>query len=181
MSSAIASKLSDEKSRTSKICHLSYNAHTGILIVNVKLNSVPYALAIRSFDLLIAFELSAMNIRREVKPYGSVTTTIGNWTKEPDCSWSPAKGRINCVVEVGLSESTRHLSFDARYWLETHSSSVELVVTITVNRDHPEIIFNRWGNPWKSLYDKSFSKSNRIPPIISDKQYGICYWRVLYK
>ncbi|KAJ5795227.1 hypothetical protein N7457_001826 [Penicillium paradoxum] len=87
-----------------------------------------------------------MNVHHDVRPFGSTTVTVGNWTKEADCCWAPAStnARLSFVVEVGLSESARQLALDARSWLEPHSSSVKLVVTISINRQNPEIILQRW-------------------------------------
>ncbi|KAL4812559.1 hypothetical protein BDW67DRAFT_169926 [Aspergillus spinulosporus] len=105
-----------------------------------------HELAIRSFDSLISLELRAMNVHRDVKPLGSTTVTVGDWNKEADCCWAPASAntRLSFVVEVGLSESARQLALDARSWLETDSSSVKLVVTISIKREHPEIQLHRW-------------------------------------
>jgi hypothetical protein len=105
-----------------------------------------HELAIRSFDSLISLELRAMNVHRDVRPFGSTTVTVGNWKKEADCCWAPAStnARLSFVVEVGLSESARQLALDARGWLETYSSSVKVVVTISIKRESPEIILHRW-------------------------------------
>jgi hypothetical protein len=87
-----------------------------------------------------------MNVDDDVWPLGSTTVTIGNWKKEADCCWAPTStnARLSFVVEVGLSESMRKLALDARGWLETPSSSVKLVVTISIKHDNPEINFHRW-------------------------------------
>jgi hypothetical protein len=96
--------------------------------------------------MLISRELHAMPLDEEVTPLGSTTVTVGDWTKEADCCWAPdsTSTRLTFVVEVGLSESERQLAFDADSWLETLSSSVKLVVTISINCESPEIILNRW-------------------------------------
>ncbi|KAJ5082333.1 hypothetical protein N7532_011376 [Penicillium argentinense] len=142
---AQSSRLSDDRSRTSKYSRFFFNAETGILIAKVMPNAA-HELAIRSFDSLISLELRAMNVHRDVRPFGSTTVTVGNWKKEADCCWAPAStnARLSFVVEVGLSESARQLALDARGWLETYSSSVKLVVTISINSEHPEIILHRW-------------------------------------
>ncbi|KAL4869476.1 hypothetical protein BDV12DRAFT_208562 [Aspergillus spectabilis] len=123
-------------------CRFSFNTETGILIAKVKPNPA-HELAIRSFDLLISLELRAMNVYRDMRPFGSTTVTVGNWKKEADCCWAPASTntRLSFVVE---SESARQLALDACGWLETYSSSVKLVVTISIKRENPEIILRRW-------------------------------------
>ncbi|EAW13241.1 uncharacterized protein ACLA_016870 [Aspergillus clavatus NRRL 1] len=139
------SKLSSEWSRTSKSSRFFTNAETRILIVKF-MPGPAHELAIRRFDLLISLELRAMNVDNDMSSLGSTTVTVGNWTKEADCCWAPASPnvRLSFVVEVGLSESARKLALDARGWLETYSSPVKLVVTISINRDTPEIILHRW-------------------------------------
>ncbi|OJI99635.1 hypothetical protein ASPVEDRAFT_521640 [Aspergillus versicolor CBS 583.65] len=79
-----------------------------------------------------------------MRPFGSTTVTIGDWTKEADSCWAPASTdtSLSFVVEIGLS--ARQFALDAHGWLETGSSSVKLVVTIGINRDNPEIILRRW-------------------------------------
>ncbi|KAJ5281418.1 hypothetical protein N7478_006790 [Penicillium angulare] len=155
------SKLSDDRSRTSKYSRLSYNAETRILIAKVMPNPA-HELAIRLFDELISFELRAINVRREVKPLGSTTVTVGNWKKEADCCWAPDltnPRRLSFVMEVGLSESARRLALDARGWLETYSSSVKLVVTIGIKRETPEIVFHRW-----ELISREYGVQTRSSP-----------------
>ncbi|KAL2822039.1 hypothetical protein BJX63DRAFT_180906 [Aspergillus granulosus] len=147
---AQASKLSDERSRARYWCRFTFNTETGILIAKVMV-SLPHDLAVRLFERIIFRELMAMNVDRELMPGGSTTHMIGNWTKEPDCSWAPGPRSKNpkpsFVVEVGLSESMPHLALDACGWLETPSSSVKLVITITIRRQHPEIILQQWELP----------------------------------
>ncbi|KAJ5562827.1 hypothetical protein N7461_001588 [Penicillium sp. DV-2018c] len=136
--------LSDDRSRTSKYSRFCFNAETGILIAKVMPNS-GHGLATRSFDPLISLELRAVNVHRNVRPFSSTTVTIGNREKGADCCWAPTStnARLSFVVEVGLSESTRQLALDARGWLETSSSSVKHVVTISIKRENPEIILHR--------------------------------------
>ncbi|KAJ5495019.1 hypothetical protein N7539_000135 [Penicillium diatomitis] len=139
------SRLSDDGLRTSKYCRFFFNTETGTLIAKVMPHPA-HELVIRLFDSLISLELRMINVHRDVMPFGSTTVTIGNWKKEADCCWAPASTnpRLSFVVEVGLSESTRQLALDTRGWLETYSSSVKLVVTISINRENPEIILQRW-------------------------------------
>lgn len=133
-------RLCDNQTPTSKFCRFFFNPETGLLIA--KLMARPaHELAVRSFDLLVYHELHAMNVHDHLKPFGSTRSTIGNWTKQADCCWSPTSSTDampSLVVEVGLSESTRQLALSARHWLET-LSSVGIVVTITINRKRPEI------------------------------------------
>ncbi|KAL4748442.1 hypothetical protein BDW72DRAFT_205640 [Aspergillus terricola var. indicus] len=104
---------------------------TGNLIAKIIPDSA-HQFAIRSFDLLVHFQLRAMDVHHDMVPLGSTTVTIGYWKNEADCCWAPAltDTRLSFVMEVGLSESQRQLSLIARSWLQPFSSSVKLVVTI---------------------------------------------------
>jgi hypothetical protein len=116
----------------------------------------------RAFDMLIFCELHAIHLDEDVTPLGSTTVTVGDWTKEADCCWAPdsTSTRLTFVVEVGLPESERQLAFDADSWLETLSSSVKLVVTISINCERPEIILNRWELVPRRTYPRM-----RSPPF----------------
>ncbi|RHZ59722.1 uncharacterized protein CDV56_105792 [Aspergillus thermomutatus] len=141
---AVFSRLSDDRSRTSKLSRFSYS-ETGTLVAKV-MPSPEHHLSASSFEFLINLELHSMGLRHDVDSLGSATVTIGTWKKEADCCWAPAQQdtELSFVVEVGLSESARHLALDARWWLEARSSSVKLVVTIGINRMNPEVIMQRW-------------------------------------
>ncbi|PKX94696.1 uncharacterized protein P174DRAFT_512809 [Aspergillus novofumigatus IBT 16806] len=140
----VFSKLVEEKSRVNKSSRFTYSNNTGTLIIKVMLHP-EHDIAARRFDLLIASELDTMGVH-DIDPLGSTTVTIGSWKKEADCSWGPFQQRaeLNLAVEIGLSESMRHLATDARGWLETPSSTVKLVVTISIDRTQPEVVFRRW-------------------------------------
>ncbi|KAJ5562787.1 hypothetical protein N7535_002767 [Penicillium sp. DV-2018c] len=158
---AQSSRLSDDLSRSSKYSRFFFNAETGTLIAKVMPDRA-HEFAIRSFDEMISLELRAMNLHRDVRPCGSATVTVGNWKKEADCSWTPdlTNGKPSFVVEVGLSESARRLALDARGWLETYSSSVKLVVTISIKRQNPEIILHRW-----ELVPREYGVRTRSSPV----------------
>ncbi|KAL2814946.1 hypothetical protein BJX63DRAFT_390884 [Aspergillus granulosus] len=107
--------------------------------------------AAERFRQIIAREMFAMNLDEELDALGSMTVSIGNWMKEADCCWAPPppskKPKISFVVEIGLSESMPHLALGAHGWLETPTSSVNLVVTIAIRSNHPEIILQQWELP----------------------------------
>jgi hypothetical protein len=155
------SRLSDDRSRTSKYSRLLYNTETRILIAKIMPNTA-HELAIRLFDSLIFRKLGAMNVYDDVLPLGSTTVTVGNWKKEADSCWAPAStnARLSFVVEVGLSESARRLALNARGWLETHSSSVKLIVTISIKRETPEIVLHRW-----ELVSRGYGVLTRASPL----------------
>ncbi|KAL2819743.1 hypothetical protein BJX63DRAFT_418698 [Aspergillus granulosus] len=137
------SKLVDERSRAWKYCRFSYNIETGILIARVMIRIAHIAAGV--FDTIMGPKLTAMNVLGEIVSYRSTTVEAGNWEKGADCSWGPPgpNDSHSFVVEIGSSESARRLALDAHGWLE-NCPSVELVVTITVQHNHPEIILRRW-------------------------------------
>lgn len=137
---AQSARLSDDASRTSKYCRFSFNTESRILIAKITSNPA-HQLAIRSFDWLIFREPEAMQADDDMDPLGSSTVTVRNWTREADCCWlASTNPQLSFVVEVGLSESSQHLALAARGWLESRSSSVQLVVTIAINRENPELV-----------------------------------------
>lgn len=84
----LSDRLCDNQTPTSKFCRFFFNPETGLLIA--KLMARPaHELAVRSFDLLVYHELHAINVQGHLKPFGSTRVTIGNWTKQADCCWSP--------------------------------------------------------------------------------------------
>lgn len=139
------SRLSDDRLRTRKYVRLLYNSETRILIAKVMPNPA-HEFTVRSFDSLVSGALYAMGVENDVWNLGSTTVTIGAWKKEADCCWAtaPTTASLSLVVEVSLSESASRLALDARSWLETQASSVELVITITIKRNAPEIDLQRW-------------------------------------
>ncbi|KAL2814945.1 hypothetical protein BJX63DRAFT_431049 [Aspergillus granulosus] len=145
---AQASELSDNRSRTSKYCRFTYNTATKILIAKVMPLSAAHEMTAGNVRDVMARERFAMDLDRELADLGSLTASIGDWTKEANCSWGPRpcgeRPSLSFVVEIGFSESMPHLALDARGWIETLSSSVNLVVTIAIHCDRPEIILQQW-------------------------------------
>ncbi|CAG8888512.1 unnamed protein product [Penicillium egyptiacum] len=159
------SRLTDDRSRTSKYCRFSFNTETGLLIAKV-LPKPAHELAIRLFDSLMTLRLHDMHVHDEVLPFGSTTVEAGKWKKEADSSWAPASTNMpSFVVEVGLSESKPQLARDAHGWL-THSSSV-IVVTISIKRNAPDIILCRWEVvPRAGVHTRSSPLSPRCTAVL---------------
>ena len=82
---------------------------------------------------LIYKQLIAMDVDLECLTLGSPRNELGDWIKEPDVCWAPAfsSNKPTCVIEIGTSESTSHLSVDAHGWLEAPQSPVQAVITIS--------------------------------------------------
>jgi len=86
-------------------------------------------------------ELDNMNC--DIAPRGGVKTSMSNVVKTPDCAWGPLKldDYSTCVLEAGVSESSRGLARDAKIWLEHRESHVTQVVTVKISRTRPEMVF----------------------------------------
>ena len=148
----------DDLSPATKYCRLCYDSDTKTLVTKA-LPSPEHEIVTASLQILIAFQLHSMELDDEVDCLNSTTVGIGNWNKEADCCWAPAaqKTELSFVLEVGLSESSRHLAIDARGWLETRGTSVNLVITIEIDRAHPIVNIHQWelGTPNCSISTRS--------------------------
>lgn len=142
---ALSDRLGDDISLTSKSCRFYFNQKTAVLIAKLMVRPA-HELAARSFDMLVWLELHAINFQDHLKPFGSTRFTIGNWSKEADCCWSPISSterQPSLVVEVGLSESTQQLALSARHWVES-MPSVSIAIVIAIDRRRPQIALHRW-------------------------------------
>ncbi|KAH8705065.1 hypothetical protein BGW36DRAFT_353490 [Talaromyces proteolyticus] len=128
-----------------KFVRLSYNKNTQLAVFKVMYGTA-HELACREFLYCIYDELTAMNVMRELDSLGTSTVTIGNWTKQADECWAPKAQDTNLrvIFEIGLSESSRHLAMDARGWLETQGSTIELAITMIVDQSNPSITIQLW-------------------------------------
>ncbi|KAK9241876.1 hypothetical protein V1506DRAFT_525062 [Lipomyces tetrasporus] len=124
---SIASNLSDDSCRVSKFARLFYNVTTQTLIVKITPSPEHEAASLAFYDC-IRDEISAMNLEHEVEPLGSTTVQIGDWKKEADECWavSTQNTQITTILEIELSESSRRLALEARGWLETRGSLVQV-------------------------------------------------------
>ena len=142
---SVVTKLSDEASRPSKLSRVLYSPKTSTLVLKV-VPGPDHEIATRELSSEILLQLNQMNVLHEIDEFGSSTVRIGDRVKEADMSWAPSgqTGQLSTVVETGLSESSRRLALNARGWLETAGSTVELVVTLDLNRDAPQMAVKRW-------------------------------------
>ncbi|KAL3455932.1 hypothetical protein BJX64DRAFT_294601 [Aspergillus heterothallicus] len=81
---------------------------------------------------------------------GRHSAPLGN--KEADKAWGPIRGPPGrnmdwptLVVETAFSETNSKLRSDVRYWERAVAGNVNLIITIRVARNHPEIIIEKWG------------------------------------
>lgn len=140
----IHAQLTEKTSRLTKTSRLKYN-NNGTLIIKVMPEPV-HEVAAGNFDRYITAALDTMGVGQELDALRSTTVEIGSFKKEADAAWGP-RGRdtiLNLILEIGLSESRPHLSMDARGWLETPTSTVQVAVLVGINRTQPEIEIRRF-------------------------------------
>ncbi|KAJ5551046.1 hypothetical protein N7461_005744 [Penicillium sp. DV-2018c] len=124
--------LSADDTRPCKFVKLRYHRPTELLLVKVKpcWDDENLIFLVRN---LIDKQLIAMDVDLECLTLGSPRIELGDWIKEPDVCWAPAFSphKPTCVIEIGTSESTSHLSVGVRGWLEAPQSPVQAVITIS--------------------------------------------------
>lgn len=104
---------------------------------------------------------SPSGVFNEVDPCGSTTVTHGDWTKEADAAWglSGQALHLTLVLETGVSESDAQLAMDARGWLESEQTTVQVAVTISVNRSVPRVCLKKY-----EIGQRSFNTATRASP-----------------
>ncbi|KAE8372174.1 hypothetical protein BDV26DRAFT_274624 [Aspergillus bertholletiae] len=103
-----------------------------------------------------------MELKKEIRSRGSTTVRIGNWVKEADESWvlTTNNSPITTTLEIGLSESSQKLATDARGWLETNGTTVQVALTMAINRSRPQVVINRYElSPPQSITRTRASRS----------------------
>lgn len=88
--------------------------------------------------------MSLMGLRWEMDTLITPIISIGDWYRVAGCCWSPAGNDTSLILEVGLSESSEELANIAKGWLETPGSTVQMVVTIDINRDEARVRITLW-------------------------------------
>jgi hypothetical protein len=105
----------------------------------------PHEIASRHFEAILNIKLHDMKCFEDIVLIGSMTQSMPTVRKEPDGSWGSARNDWpTCVLESGVSESSRSLHRDAKIWLDNKESHVTQVVTIKIHRTQPKIVFNVW-------------------------------------
>ncbi|KAJ5977523.1 hypothetical protein N7501_000865 [Penicillium viridicatum] len=124
--------LSADDTRPCKFVKLQYHRPTELLLVKV-MPGWDHENLIFLVRKLIERQLIAMDVDLECLTLGSPRNELGDWIKEPDVCWASAfsSNKPTCVIEIGTSESTSHLSVDAHDWLEAPQSPVQAVITIS--------------------------------------------------
>lgn len=149
---SIAKKLLFGELLISKAVRLTYESRSRDLTAKIKLGP-PYETAIELITYLIYNKARFLGCGKLTKPVGSATMAFGTWFKQADKCLKPyspiAPKPVSFTIEVGISESDPLLAAEANEWLrpKNASPSVKLVLTISINRTRPDILFQLWENP----------------------------------
>jgi hypothetical protein len=138
---SIFQRLSD----SSRSTRLLYNWKESTLVVKITLGAL-HEVAAEHFKGRVFLRICNMGLLDEVSLLGSLEVQFGDFIKQPDGSWGPdiQYPRPKCVLEIGASESANRLAIEAHGWLESRDTTVELVITIEINQDIPELVLRRW-------------------------------------
>ncbi|KAL2822134.1 hypothetical protein BDW59DRAFT_149683 [Aspergillus cavernicola] len=87
-----------------------------------------------------------MQLQNEIDSLGSSNIQIRNWKEEADECWalSTQNAPLTTILEIGLFESSQRLALDARGWLETSGTSVQMAFTLYICRSIPQIIIKHY-------------------------------------
>jgi hypothetical protein len=139
-------RISDD---SSSICHnrifFDHRAKTFI----IKMPTYVHDRAVVVFSNLFHTKISTMGLSRILISVLTADESYNAVTKQPDNQWglSPTQPHTfdpSLVLEVGYLESSSKLASDARWWLESRDSLVELVITIKVDQTTPTVIVQKW-------------------------------------
>ncbi|ODM16824.1 hypothetical protein SI65_07789 [Aspergillus cristatus] len=122
---------------------LSYHRKTGTLIAKI-IPGLYRDFAVETFRGSIGTQINLMGLRWEMDTSITPTISIGDWYRVADCCWSPAGQNPSLFLEVGLLESSGRLASTAKGWLEIPGSTVQMVVTIDINKDEARVLITLW-------------------------------------
>lgn len=134
-------------SLTYKICLKSYFTSSQILVAKVRLG-VEQAIIEHRMQSFIGRDCYATGLTVQLHALGLSVLELQGWYKEADTSWgmrtiSPELHRT-LAFEIGVSESEHRMSLDARRWLENPTSTMNIVITISINRVRPKMVIRRY-------------------------------------
>ncbi|KAJ5542131.1 hypothetical protein N7461_008134 [Penicillium sp. DV-2018c] len=168
--------LSADDTRPSKCVKLQYHRPTELLVVKV-MPGWDHENLTFLLRKLIDKQLIAMNVDLECLTLNSPRIELGDWVKEPDVCWAPAfsPSKPTCVVEVGTSKSTTHLSVDAHGWLEAPQSPVQAVITVSfkylsAETDENPLTISVWK---KGCRLSSVDTRNNLSPAVRTAHFDV--------
>lgn len=127
----------------------SFDSSHNLLLIRIPLS--PHEVAADTFKKLLLFALQPMGLENALQRLSRTDTEGPSGRKQADGSWAPRRVPIgrsrnwpSVVLEVALSEAQSKLSSDVRYWLHQSQGDVKIALTLTINRQKPEIILEKW-------------------------------------
>lgn len=98
------------------------------------------------FDGFLRDKLKQMDCCGELYTTGRALRELKGVSKAPDKSYELKRNNhVTFVVEIGVSESNRALTNDAKIWLEHHESHVTQILGIAVSRKREVVSFILWN------------------------------------
>ncbi|KAI1907823.1 hypothetical protein LOZ61_005930 [Ophidiomyces ophidiicola] len=150
--------------------HTVLDKREQILVIETMVSN-PHETAAVEFGNQLYSKVRSMGL----KPLSTGCSTVeeGNYRKEPDGSWWPEKKHRaemshqwpNVVLEVGYAERDAKLAIDAQGWLEAAGSTVQIAITVKIDRTTPQIHIKAWepsyiGRRTRSNHPKAMVKQD---------------------
>jgi hypothetical protein len=155
--------------------HIRLAHYTDIDLLIVKLPTAQHESAHRNFGNRLIWKVARMGIPdAELHDVGATRYSGRNSSKEGDSAYRPYSHRPNStdwptiVIESGVSESLRHLRFDADWWLRKSGGDVKIVIIISVNRAQLTIQIEKWELGPRTGRQLTFRSTQQIPTKIQE-------------
>lgn len=139
---------STDESALTRWC--AYDASQHLLLVRM-IRSVQHEIAAATFNDLFLDAVEPTGLKYALRDLKSSTIRGTAGAKEADFSWAPRRcppGRSRdwptVVLEVAFAESKSKLTSDVRFWLHQSNGDVKMVLTLSINRQVPEITIEKW-------------------------------------
>jgi hypothetical protein len=133
------------------IGHIRLAHYTDIGLLIVKIPTAEHESAHRSLGNRLICKAVRMGLPDgELHNVGATRFYGHKSSKEGDSAYRPYSLRLNktdwptIVIESAVSESLRHLRFDANWWLTKSGGDVKIIIIILVNRAQLTLQIEKW-------------------------------------
>ena len=127
----------------------SFDASQSLLLASMP-NSWPHEAAAAAFGNLFLDAVEPTGLKYALLDLRSAPFKRENKAKQPDNAWTPRRpppGQSQdwptLVVEIAFSETPSKLGSDVCFWLEGTKRTAQVVLTLTINRQNPQITLER--------------------------------------
>ncbi|RMJ23264.1 hypothetical protein PHISP_05872 [Aspergillus sp. HF37] len=127
----------------------SFDVSSRILLA--KMPTPEHSNALTAFHNAIYSALQPMGLHKALQAFPATTVTGDRNAKQGDHGWGPLRpprGRSRkwptVVLEVAVSETRSKLQSDVRFWLGEAKGDVNIVFTLAINRQKPEVTIEKW-------------------------------------